>query len=105
LTVEEAVMTDDLVAAKTISINRPLLAGGVGLLAAGAVLCLAGGVATTVAVIGATRTWVGQWEESPAAKARRRYAQARSAAVAGANVWKQNSRGHVDTSMAGASGL
>jgi hypothetical protein len=73
-------------------VNRPLLGGGLVLLAAGSVLALAGSVATTVALVGATRNWVRQWDEPPSALARRRYAQARSAAMAGAEGWKTNGR-------------
>jgi hypothetical protein len=73
------------------AMNRPLLSGGLVLLALGGVMCMAGGLATTAAVVGAARSWMQQWDEPPSAKARRRYAQARSAAVAGAHGWRQNS--------------
>jgi hypothetical protein len=73
-----------------IALNRPLLKAGVVLLAVGGVLASVGGLVATVAAVGATRNWVQQWEEPPNAKARRAYQQARSAAVAGAQGWRQN---------------
>ena len=85
-------MTDGSTATKTPEINRSLLNAGLVLVAVGGVLSLAGGLAATAAVLGAARSWVRQWEEPPSAKARRRYAQARSAALAGAYGWKQNGR-------------
>jgi hypothetical protein len=56
----------------------------------GAVLGMAGALATSVAVIGAARSWVRQWDEPPSALARRRLAQARSAAAAGAHGWREH---------------
>jgi hypothetical protein len=49
-----------------------------------------GGVAASIAAVAATRSWVRQWDEPPSAIARRRCAQARTAAVAGAQGWRQN---------------
>jgi hypothetical protein len=74
----------------TLEVNRALIAGGAALLAVGGLLCMAGGLAATVAVVGAARSWVRQWDEPPRAVARRRLAQARSAATAGASGWRQN---------------
>jgi hypothetical protein len=74
----------------TIEVNRPLLTGGLVMLGVGCLLCMGGGIAVTVAAVTATRSWVRQWDEPPSAMARRRYAQARSAAVAGAQGWRQN---------------
>jgi hypothetical protein len=74
----------------SIEVNRSLLAGGAALLAVGGLLCMAGGLAATVAVVGAARSWVQQWEEPPRVLAGRRLAQARSAAVAGAQGWRQS---------------
>jgi hypothetical protein len=81
-------MTDQSDGTATIELNRPLLGGGLVLVAVGALIALTGSVAASIAVIGATRSWVRQWEEPPSALARRRYAQARSAALAGAQVWR-----------------
>jgi hypothetical protein len=83
-------MTSQSDAGNAIEVNRALLNGGLVLLVVGGVLCVGGGVAATVAMMGAARSWIRQWDEPPSAKARRRYLQARSAAVAGAHGWKQN---------------
>jgi hypothetical protein len=83
-------MTDQSDGTATIELNRPLLGGGLVLVAVGGLIALTGSVAAAIAVLGATRSWVSQWEEPPSALARRRYAQARSAALAGAQVWRQN---------------
>jgi hypothetical protein len=83
-------MTDQSDGTTAIELNRPLLTGGLVLIGVGAVIALAGSIAATVAAVGATRSWVRQWDEPPSAVARRRYAQARSAAVAGAQGWRQN---------------
>ena len=74
----------------SVEVNRVLLGGGAALLALGGLLCMAGGLAATAAVVGAARSWVRQWDEPPRAVARRRLTQARSAAVAGAQGWRQN---------------
>ena len=73
-----------------VEINRALLMSGVVLLSGAALLGAVGGIAVTVALVGAARSWVDQLEEPPSALARRRLAQARSAAIAGAQAW-QNS--------------
>lgn len=83
-------MTSQSNADNAIEMNRSLMNGGIVLLALGGVLCISGAVAASVAMVGAARSWVRQWDEPPTVKARRRYAQARSAAVAGAQGWKQN---------------
>lgn len=75
---------------QSIEINRALLKGGAVLISVGALLGAVGSIATAVAVIGAARSWVRQLDEPPSAVARRRLAQARSAAVAGAQGWRQN---------------
>jgi hypothetical protein len=87
---EETAMTSQSNAGNAIEVNRFLMNGGLVLLAVGGVLFVGGGVATTVAMMGAARSWIRQWDEPPSAKARRRYLQARSAAAAGAYGWKQN---------------
>lgn len=74
---------------QSIEVNRPLLLGGLVLISVGALIGTVGGIATTVAVIGAARSWVGQLDEPPSATARRRLAQARAAAIAGAQGWRQ----------------
>jgi len=73
-----------------IEVNRPLLLGGVVLISVGALLGAIGGIAATIAVVGAARSWVEGQDEPPSAMARRRFAQARSAAIAGAQAWRQS---------------
>jgi|1185.fasta_scaffold1087139_2 hypothetical protein len=75
---------------RRIEINRGLLVGGAVLMSVGAVVGAVGALAATVAVIGAARSWVGQLEEPPSAMARRRLAQARTAAAAGAQGWREH---------------
>jgi hypothetical protein len=70
-----------------VEVNRALLMSGVVLLSGAALLGALGGIAVTVAMVGAARTWVNQWEEPPSVLARRRLAQARAAAIAGAQGW------------------
>jgi hypothetical protein len=74
-----------------IEINRGLLVGGAVLMSVGAVIGAVGALAATVAVVGAARSWVGQLEEPPSVIARRRLAQARTAAAAGAQGWREHS--------------
>jgi hypothetical protein len=85
----------------TIEVNRPLLTGGLVMLGVGWLLCMGGGIAVSVAAVAATRSWVRQWEEPPSAMARRRYAQARSAAVAGAQGWRQTGQPAPEVSPGG----
>src|SRR5436305_11099386 len=75
---------------RKLEINRGLLAGGAILMSVGAVLAMAGALATSVAVIGAARAWVRQREEPPSVTARRRLAQAKTAAAAGAQGWREH---------------
>lgn len=85
------------------AMNRPQLREGLVRLALGGVMCMAGGLATTAAVMGAARSRIQQWDEPPIAKARRRYAQGRSAAVACTDGWRQNSH-QVARDLVGAGG-
>ena len=87
---------------QSIEVNRPLLLGGLVLISVGALIGTVGGIATTVAVIGAARSWVGQLDEPPSATARRRLAQARAAAIAGAQGWRQSERPGVGRALARA---
>jgi hypothetical protein len=73
-----------------VEINRALFMGGLVLVSAGAVLGMVGALATSAALVGAARSWMRQLDEPPSAMARRRWAQARSAAAAGAQGWRQN---------------
>ena len=73
----------------SIQVNRALLGSGVVLISVAALLGTIGGVAMTIAVVGAARSWVQQRDEPPSVTARRRLAQARAAAAAGAQGWRQ----------------
>jgi hypothetical protein len=72
-----------------VEVNRALLMSGVVLLSTAALLGTVGGIAVTIAVVGAARSWTRQLDEPPSVLARRRMAQARSAALAGAQGWRQ----------------
>jgi FlaG/FlaF family flagellin (archaellin) len=76
---------------RRIEMDRRLLIGGAVLMSVGAVIGTVGAVATTVALVGAARSWVGALEEPPSVVARRRLAQARTAAAAGAQGWREHS--------------
>lgn len=75
---------------RRVEVNRTLLVGGAVLMSVGAVIGMAGALATSVAVIQAARSWVGQLDEPPSVIARRRLAQARTAAYAGAQGWREH---------------
>lgn len=75
---------------RRVEVNRTLLVGGAVLMSVGAVIGMAGALATSVAVIQAARSWVGQLDEPPSVMARRRLAQARTAASAGAQGWREH---------------
>jgi hypothetical protein len=77
---------------RRIEINRTLFVSGAVLMSVGAVVGMAGALATSVAVIGAARAWVRQLDEPPSAMARRRLAQARTAAAAGAQGWREHAQ-------------
>jgi hypothetical protein len=81
-------MTEDSIGVRTV--NRPLLTGGLVMLGLGGLLWVAGSLVTTAVAVAAVRGRMQQWDEPPSAKARRAYTQARSAAVAGAQGWRQN---------------
>jgi hypothetical protein len=67
-----------------------MLVGGIGLLSAGSVLMLLGGLVTSAVAFRATRRWVDHLEEPPSAMARRTWGQARSAVAAGARGWQDS---------------
>jgi hypothetical protein len=67
--------------------SGPLIVGAA-LIGAGAVIGLAGMVIGGVAVLSATRRWVGQLDQPPAEVARQKWAQARAATMAGASAWQ-----------------
>jgi membrane protein implicated in regulation of membrane protease activity len=67
--------------------TRPLAIGAV-LMAAGAVVGLAGVAISATAVTMATRRWVNEMETPPSELARQKWAQARAATQAGASAWQ-----------------
>jgi catabolite regulation protein CreA len=85
---------------RSIEVNRALLLSGVVLISTAALLGTVGGIATAVAVIGAARSWVRQLDEPPSTMARRRLAQARTAALAGAEGWRQHASANGGTARA-----
>jgi hypothetical protein len=64
---------------------------GAGLIGAGAVLWLAGMVVSGTVVVTAARRWIDQLEVPPNELARRKWAQARAATMAGASAWQNGS--------------
>ena len=67
--------------------SRPLAVGGA-LMAAGAIIGLAGMVVSTTVVLIATKRWIDQLETPPAEVARQKWNQARAATQAGASAWQ-----------------
>ena len=65
-----------------------LLITGGSLVAAGAVIALAGVAVGGLQLISATRQWVREMEVPPSEVAKLKWAQARSAATAGAAAWQ-----------------
>jgi hypothetical protein len=71
-----------------IQLNRSLIVGGGVLVALGGLLGFAGMAMLSSALISATRQWVDQLDQPPSEIARRRWAQTRRAASAGAAAWR-----------------
>jgi hypothetical protein len=74
-----------------IQLNRRLLAGGGALVGIGALLGLGGVLLLSTAFVSATRQWVNQLERPPSETAKLRWQQARAAAAAGAEAWRNGS--------------
>jgi len=64
-----------------------LITGG-SLMAAGALIALAGLAVGGAHLFGATRRWIQEMEVPPSEQARIKWGQARSAALAGATAWQ-----------------
>jgi hypothetical protein len=73
---------------KGIQANRSLLVGGGVLVRFGGLLGFTGLVLVGSALLSATRQWVNQLEQPPSEIARRKWQQARVAAAAGADAWR-----------------
>jgi hypothetical protein len=67
--------------------SGPLITGG-SLVAAGALIALAGLAVGGLHVFSATRRWIREMEVPPSEQAKVKWAQARSAATAGATAWQ-----------------
>jgi hypothetical protein len=72
-------------------LNKRLLTTGAGLAAVGGMIGFAGMALAAVAVLTATRRYVGQMEVSPRDMAALRWRQAKHASMAGAQAWRENS--------------
>jgi hypothetical protein len=70
-----------------------LITGG-SLVAAGALIALAGLAVSGLHVLAATRRWIGEMEVPPSELAKIKWAQARSAATAGAAAWQNGVSAH-----------
>ena len=80
-------MSND-VSQEGIQVNRSLLIGGGVLVGIGGVLGFTGMVLVGSALLSATRQWVDQLERPPSEIARRKWQQARAAASAGTEAWR-----------------
>src|SRR5215218_5514746 len=69
-------------------LNRSLLVGGGLLVGIGGLLGFTGMVLVGSALLSATRQWVNQLEQPPSELARRKWQQAKAAAAAGAEAWR-----------------
>jgi hypothetical protein len=76
------------VSQESIQVNRSLLIGGGVLVGIGGVLGFTGMVLVGSALLSATRQWVNQLERPPSEIARRKWQQAKVAASAGAEAWR-----------------
>jgi hypothetical protein len=73
-------------------VNRTALWASVALFGLGGALCAAGAAVSVATTIGAARRWANRLDESPGQIARRRWYQAKKAAGAGFDVWRQEAR-------------
>lgn len=74
--------------APAVKVNRSFLVGGGVLVGIGGLLGFTGMALVGSALVSATRQWVNQLQEPPSAMARRKWRQARTAAHAGAEAWR-----------------
>jgi hypothetical protein len=84
-------MSND-VSQEGIQVNRSLLIGGGVLIGIGGLLGFTGMGLVGSALFSATRQWVNQLERPPSEMARRKWQQARAAAAAGAEAWRNGPR-------------
>jgi|ERR1700679_733673 hypothetical protein len=69
--------------------SGPLIAGGI-LVGIGAVVALAGLTVAGSHVVAASRAWIRELETPPSQVARLKWEQAKTAAVSGANTWREH---------------
>lgn len=69
--------------------SGPLLAGGI-LVGIGFVVALAGVTVAGSHVVAATRAWMNELETPPSQLARLKWEQAKTAALSGANTWREH---------------
>jgi hypothetical protein len=85
---EEAMPMKDDASQGGVELNRSLVMGGGVLVGVGGLLGLTGFVLVGSALLSATRQWVDQLERPPSEIARRKWQQAKAAAAAGAEAWR-----------------
>lgn len=83
-------MASDSSRRPTFDLDTSLQRRGVGLLAIGGLVALAGAAMSMYGLIDATRRWMQQLDEPPTVVARRRWAQVRTASSAGADAWHRH---------------
>ena len=71
-----------------VQVNRSVMVGGGLLVGIGGLLGFTGMVLVGSALLSATRQWVNQLEQPPSEMARRKWQQAKVAASAGAQAWR-----------------
>jgi hypothetical protein len=71
-----------------VQVNRSLLVGGGVLVGIGGLLGFTGMALVGSVLLSATRQWMNQLQEPPSDMARRKWRQARTAAHAGAESWR-----------------
>jgi hypothetical protein len=81
-------MRSDNASPEGMQLNRSLLVGGGVLVGIGGLVGFTGMVLVGSALLSATRQWVKQLEQPPSLMARRKWRQARVAAAAGAQAWR-----------------
>jgi hypothetical protein len=81
-----------------VQVNRSFLVGGGVLVGIGGLLGFTGMALVSAALLSATRQWVNQLQEPPSEMARRKWRQARAAASAGAEAWRNGPRPRVSSS-------
>jgi hypothetical protein len=82
-----------------VQVSRSLLVRGGVLVGIGGLLGFVGMALVGSALLSATRQWVKQLEEPPRETARRKWRQARTAAAAGAEAWRNSPQARSSSSL------